>query len=165
MPHGLTASPSRKRVAVWIPRVLDWSIDYETPQSVWLVTDRAWYRLLTPAPEYAAIYRAGGQRKFDLCVRAVNALTVRPEPIPRPLISRGSLRLRPRSMLLAPPVPAPRVPALLVPAPGFLFSASRSLVLNTRALPCARVSLSAPRSPPPALFRGLRSGALHASVG
>ena len=63
-----------KRVAVWIPRVVDWSLDYEDPQSVWLVTERGWYRLLTPAPEYSAIYRAGVQRKFDLCTRAVNAL-------------------------------------------------------------------------------------------
>ena len=62
------------RVKVWLPRVVDWSIDYENPQSLWLITPSGWYRALDPSPEYVSTFRAGAQRKFDFATRAVNAL-------------------------------------------------------------------------------------------
>jgi hypothetical protein len=65
---------SSSRVKVWLPRVLDWSIDYENPQSLWLITPNGWYRALDPSPEYVSLFRAGAQRKFDFATRAVNAL-------------------------------------------------------------------------------------------
>ena len=61
---------ARPRIKVWIPQVSDWSIDYETPRSAWLVTPRGWYRALAPAPEYAPTWRDGAQKKFDLATRA-----------------------------------------------------------------------------------------------
>ena len=67
-----------RRVAVWLPEVIDWSIDYEEPQSTWIITPRGWYRALAPAPEYVATWRGGAQKKFDLAVRAVNALRTDP---------------------------------------------------------------------------------------
>lgn len=62
------------RVKVWLPRILDWSIDYENPQSSWLITPHGWYRCLDPSAEYIQVFKQGVQKKFDLATRAVNAL-------------------------------------------------------------------------------------------
>ena len=62
------------RVKVWLPRVLDWSIDYENPQSMWLITESGWYRMLDPSGEYSVLFKEGVSKKFDLAARAVNVL-------------------------------------------------------------------------------------------
>ena len=73
-PRKKKAKSSSGRVKVWLPRIVDWSIDYENPQSLWLITPNGWYRALDPSPEYVSLFRAGAQRKFDFATRAVNAL-------------------------------------------------------------------------------------------
>ena len=66
-----------RRVAVWLPEVIDWSIDYEEPQSTWIITPRGWYRALAPAPEYVATWRGGAQNSTSPF-----APSTRFEPIP-----------------------------------------------------------------------------------
>ncbi|KAK9824314.1 hypothetical protein WJX72_009375 [[Myrmecia] bisecta] len=53
------------RVRVRIHAVRDWLIDYSTPWSIWVVTDFAWYRLLTPAEDYS-FYFVSTLRKAQL---------------------------------------------------------------------------------------------------
>ena len=56
-----------------LSEVLDWTVSYTNPPTVWLVTLRAWYRLGNPSPAYLRTF-AGVQRRTEFVRVVADAL-------------------------------------------------------------------------------------------
>jgi hypothetical protein len=56
-----------------LSEVLDWTVSYTNPPTVWLVTLRAWYRLGNPSPAYLRTF-AGVQRRTQFVRVVADAL-------------------------------------------------------------------------------------------
>ncbi|KAL0037828.1 hypothetical protein WJX79_000733 [Trebouxia sp. C0005] len=51
---------SSSKIKVRVHYIRDWVVDYSTPVTVWLITDWAWYRLLSPSRIYKQQYQSVG---------------------------------------------------------------------------------------------------------
>ncbi|KAA6418167.1 MAG: PHD zinc finger-containing [Trebouxia sp. A1-2] len=49
---------SSSKIKVRVHYIRDWVVDYSTPVTVWLITDWAWYRLLSPSRIYKQQYQS-----------------------------------------------------------------------------------------------------------
>ena len=56
-----------------LSEVLDWTVSYSDPPCLWLVTLRAWYKLVEPSPAYVRVF-APMQRRVAFAAAAAEAL-------------------------------------------------------------------------------------------
>ncbi|KAL0046805.1 hypothetical protein WJX82_010406 [Trebouxia sp. C0006] len=63
------------KIKVRIHYIRDWVVDYSTPVTVWLITDWAWYRLLSPSRIYKQQYQsiANKTRLVAACLQIVSS--------------------------------------------------------------------------------------------
>lgn len=73
-PPVIRGAPGTPAAAAAIANVLR----DRAPLAMWLVTGRAWYRLMKPSAEYGEPYLRALRRRVDLAARAVQLLQIRP---------------------------------------------------------------------------------------
>jgi len=63
--------------------IFDWAFQYGEGASLWVITQKAWYRLVEPADRYTDVHQPDAD-KLAVCGAAVMEMQVYPPPPPPP---------------------------------------------------------------------------------